>query len=121
MQFEVFEVSKAGELKRTSVTLANVLRDFGVHARDMLSLGLQVRKNKEELCRKGVCGWCGWRMRKKGVLGGQQEERLQLSPRIFNILHILQHRCSSEHHDAHNKSTAGSQMILRVALLLSIT
>lgn len=45
MQFEVFEISKAGELKRTSVTLANVLRDFGVHARDMLSLGLQVRRN----------------------------------------------------------------------------
>lgn len=41
-QFEVFEVSKAGDLRRTSVTLANVLRDFGVHARDVLSLGLQV-------------------------------------------------------------------------------
>ena len=41
-QFDVFEVSKAGDLRRTSVTLANVLRDFGVHARDVLSLGLQV-------------------------------------------------------------------------------
>ncbi|CAM9631480.1 unnamed protein product [Pylaiella littoralis] len=39
--FEVFEVSKAGGLLRTSVTLADVLRDFGVHARDVLSLGLQ--------------------------------------------------------------------------------
>eukprot|EP00904_Undaria_pinnatifida_P005987 jgi/Undpi1/2518/HiC_scaffold_13.g05897.m1 len=40
-RFEIFEVSKAGDLRRTSVTLANVLRDFGVHARDVLSLGLQ--------------------------------------------------------------------------------
>ncbi|CAM9897862.1 unnamed protein product, partial [Ectocarpus sp. 12 AP-2014] len=39
--FEVFEVSKAGGLKRTSITLADVLRNFGVHARDVLSLGLQ--------------------------------------------------------------------------------
>ncbi|CAM9782580.1 unnamed protein product, partial [Ectocarpus fasciculatus] len=39
--FEVFEVSKSGGLWRTSVTLADVLRDFGVHARDVLSLGLQ--------------------------------------------------------------------------------
>eukprot|EP00903_Cladosiphon_okamuranus_P018958 g17435.t1 len=39
--FEVFEVSRAGKLRRTSVTLADVLRDFDVHARDVLSLGLQ--------------------------------------------------------------------------------
>lgn len=48
LQFEVFEVSKAGGLKRTSVTLADVLRDFGVHARDVLSLGLQVRRREEQ-------------------------------------------------------------------------
>lgn len=35
-------MSKAGKLRRTSITLADVLRDFGVHARDVLSLGLQV-------------------------------------------------------------------------------
>lgn len=36
-------MSKAGDLRRTSVTLAEVLKNFGVHARDVLSLGLQVR------------------------------------------------------------------------------
>ncbi|CAM9376932.1 unnamed protein product [Ascophyllum nodosum] len=40
-RYEVFEVSKSGDLRRTSVTLGEVLQDFGVHTRDVLSLGIQ--------------------------------------------------------------------------------
>lgn len=75
LQFEVFELSKAGELQRTSITLGDVLRHFGVHARDVLSLGLQVVLQRQTRgrevfwsMREVVCS-CSWLVG-QGRMGG---------------------------------------------------